>query len=230
MPALAFADLAVRSNFSLLDGASHPAEMVSTAAAFGYAGLGICDTNSLAGVVQGHVAAKEVGLPFAVGARLLLDDGAEYLAWPTDRASYGRLTRLLSLGRMRAPKGECRITRDGLVSMAEGWALAIVPPARPAATFAERLREDAAALSQRLALPLHCAVACLLTGDDKDRLDRIADMAQAAGAVMLATNDARYHHASRRRLADVLTAIRLRTTVPELGCAAEANAERRLSA
>jgi error-prone DNA polymerase len=73
-----FAELGARSNFSLLDGASHPAELVETAQALGLAGIGICDTNSLAGVMRGHVAAKKLGLPFAVGARLELQDGSRY--------------------------------------------------------------------------------------------------------------------------------------------------------
>jgi error-prone DNA polymerase len=62
-------------------------------------------------VVRAHVA-KDFGIRFIVGTRLVLDDGARYLAWPTDRTSYGRLTRFLSLGRMRAPKGQYRLTRD----------------------------------------------------------------------------------------------------------------------
>jgi error-prone DNA polymerase len=101
-PGPAYAELGARSNFSLLDGVSHPTELVATAQALGHARIGICDRNSLAGVVRGHVAAEELGLPYIVGTRLQLDDGAEYLAWPTGRASYGRLTRLLSLGSMTA--------------------------------------------------------------------------------------------------------------------------------
>ena len=111
----AFAEVGARSNFTLLEGASHPAELVATAKALGHAGIGVCDTNSLAGVVRAHVAAKEIGLPSIVGARLVLEDGASYFAWPTDRDSYGRLTRLLSLGKMRAPKGMCQIGRDDLI-------------------------------------------------------------------------------------------------------------------
>jgi len=64
-----YAELGAQSNFSFLDGASHPAELVQTSAALGLAGLGLCDTNSLAGVVRGHVAAKEAGLRFVVGCR-----------------------------------------------------------------------------------------------------------------------------------------------------------------
>ena len=119
-PAPRFAELAARSNFSFLDGTSHPEELVATAHALGYAGLGLCDLNGLAGVVRGHVAAKEAGLPYSVGCRLRLVDGSEWLAWPTCRNSYGRLTRLLSHGRMEAPKGECRLAREDLLDACEG--------------------------------------------------------------------------------------------------------------
>ena len=227
-PEAAFAELGARSNFSLLDGASHPEELVGAAAALGLAGLAVCDTNSLAGVVRAHAAAKRAGLPFAVGARLLLDDGARYLVWPADRAAYGRLTRLLSLGRTRAPKGTCLIGRDDLLAAAEGWAMAVVPPRRPDAAFAERLRADASDLRGRLALPLFCAGSCPFRGDDQERLEVLADMAAAAGAGLLATNDPRFHDPARRRLADVLSAIRLRTTIDRIGHAAEPNAERRI--
>lgn len=228
---IAFAELGARSNFSFLDGASHPEELVQTAQALGLAGLGLCDSNSLAGVVRGHVAAKAAGLRFVVGCRLVLRDGSAWLAWPTDRAAYGRLTALLSHGRMHAPKGECRLGRDDLLAAAEGWVLAAVPPAEPDAAFATRLRADAAALRRRLVLPLLLAAACTYRGDDQRRLDRLAQMAGAAGPAcsgLLATNDVRYHHPARWRLADVLTAIRLRTKVDALGYAAEPNAERHL--
>jgi error-prone DNA polymerase len=221
-----YAELGARSNFSLLDGASHPAELVAQAKALGHAGIGICDLNSLAGVVRGHVAAKELGLPFVVGTRLQLTDGAEYLAWPTDRASYGRLTTLLSRGRMRAPKGACDLSRDEFLAHASGWCLARMPPQRPDAAFAARLRQDAAALRGRLALPLFCGAWCRLDGEDQPRLEQLAAMAEAAGAALLASGDVRYHHRARRRLADVLTAIRLGRTVETLGRAAERNGER----
>ena len=228
MAAPAFAELCGRSNFSLLDGASHPAEMVTQAAALGQAGIGICDTNTLAGVVQAHVAAKEIGLPFAVGARLRLDDGTEYLAWPTDREGYGRLTALLSRGRMAAPKGECRISRRAMIAAAKGWVLAATPPPMPDQEFAERLLADAAALQDRLALPLHCTTPFTMDGLCNKRLYRLIPMAAAAGVTLLATTDPRFHVGERHRLADVLTAIRLRTTVYEIGFSAEMNSERRL--
>ena len=168
-----FAELGARSNFSFLDGASHPEELAQTAQALGLAGLGICDLNSLAGVVRGHVAAKAAGLPFRVGCRLLLDDGSEWLAWPGSRAAYGRLTALLSRGRMLAPKGECRISRAAMLAAAEGWVLAAIPPERADAAWAARLRRDAAALRDRLALPLLLAASCTFRGADRHRLDTL---------------------------------------------------------
>jgi error-prone DNA polymerase len=220
MPA-AYAELGARSNFTLLDGASHPAELVVTARKLGHAGLGICDVNSLAGVVRGHVAAKEVGLPYLIGARLRLEDGAEYLAWPTDRASYGRLARLLSLGGMRAPKGNFSISRQDMAAHAEGWCLASIPPVLPDPAFVRRFREDEAALNPKLALPLFCAAACRHDGRDAGRLHWLAGITDA----LLAWNDVRYHQPDRRRLADVVTAIRLGRSVETLGRMAEANGE-----
>ncbi|QDJ12286.1 DNA polymerase III alpha subunit (plasmid) [Roseomonas mucosa] len=222
----AFAELCARSNYSLLDGASHPAELVASAKSLGHAGISVCDLNSLAGVVRAHVAAREVGLRYVVGTRLVLTDGSAYLAWPTDRGSYGRLTRLLSLGHTRAPKGACEIGRDDLIGHAEGWVVAVLPPALPDAAFATRLQADAAALRSKLALPMFCAAAVTFDGADRHRLAMLAGMAGAAGAGLLASTDPRFHHPARRRLADVLTAIRLGRTVDRIGFAAERNGER----
>jgi error-prone DNA polymerase len=224
-PAIGYAELGARSNFSFLDGASHPAELVATAAELGVAGIGICDTNSLAGVVRGHVAAKKLGLPFAVGARLELLDGSRYLAWPTDRTSYGRLTSLLSRGRIAAEKGTCELRRADLLAQVKGMAVAVLPPETPDRAFVERLAADAREMAD-MALPLHLAAWCPHLGHDRAQLDRLATLAASAGARLLATNNVRYHHQHRRRLADVLSAIRLGVTVDNLGFAAEANAER----
>ncbi|WP_159348602.1 error-prone DNA polymerase [Roseomonas harenae] len=225
-PPQPFAELGAKSNFSFLDGASHPSELVVTAKVLEYAGIGLCDTNTLAGVVRGHVAAKEAGIPFVVGCRLSLEDGAEYLVWPTCRTSYGRLTALLSRGRLTSPKDDVRLGRGALIEAAEGWAIAAVPPAHVDKEFAVRVRRDAVDL-RRLALPLMVAGSSTLGGGDLRRLDVLADIARSAGGWLLATGDVRYHVAGRRRLADVLTAVRTGRTVDEIGFDAEPNAERR---
>jgi error-prone DNA polymerase len=219
-----FAELGVLTNFSFLEGGSHPHELVATAKALGHAAIGVADRNSFAGVVRAHVAAKDEGLPFIPGVRLCLTDGCEYLAWPTDRPAWGRLTRLLSEGRMAAPKGECRIDREALIAHATGCVMAMITPEDIGADFASRLRADATALHPHLAMPLFCAVAYRYRGDDRKRLDALARI----GPPLLAAGGTRYHVPERSRLADVLTAIRLRTTVYALGFAAEANAEAHL--
>ena len=118
MPAAAsgYAELQVTSNFSFLRGASHPDELVLTAAALGHPAIAITDRNSLAGIVRAHHAAKTVGIRLVVGVRLDLEDGTSLLAYPQDRAAYGRLTRLLTLGKRRAAKGECHLDYADVVA------------------------------------------------------------------------------------------------------------------
>src|SRR4029079_17310462 len=99
-----FAELVAQTNFSFLRGASHPQEMVGQAAELKLAAIGIADRNTLAGIVRAHTAAKEAGIRLAVGARLVTMEGFETICYPTDRAAYGRLCRLLTAGNRRAVK------------------------------------------------------------------------------------------------------------------------------
>jgi len=219
-----FAELAALSNFTFLEGASHPREIIAAAKALGMPAIGIADRNSVAGLVRGLVAAEQAGIRFVAGIRLCLDDGAEILAWPTDRAAWGRLCRMLSEARMAGDKGETRLTRDMLLAGAEGSVMAAVPPAGVTDAFARRARADAQALRRRLALPLFCAADHRCRGDDQARLDALASI----GLPLIAAGGVRYHVASRRRVADVLAAIRLGVTVEALGYHAEPNAEAHL--
>lgn len=228
MSEAAYAALQVLSNFSFLEGASHPDELVLAAKALGLAALAITDVNSVAGLVRGHLAAKAQGLRFIPGATLRLADGTAFLCYPADRAAWGRLSRLLSRGKLAAPKGQCRIGRDDLLAHAEGQVLVALPPETPDAAFAARLAADRDALARVTALPLLLGAAVRQAGDDQRRLDTLADLAASLGTPLVALGDVRYHSPARRPLADVLTAIRLRCTVETLGLAAEANAERHL--
>ncbi len=123
----AYAEIAVTTNYSFLRGASHPWEFVETAAKRGLAAIGIADRNTLAGVVRAYTAlqAIEKNRPkLLVGARLVFVDGTpDILAYPTDRAAYGRLCRLLSAGKLRAPKGECHLALHDLLKWQEGLLL-----------------------------------------------------------------------------------------------------------
>jgi error-prone DNA polymerase len=127
-----FAEFGAISNFSFLRGASHPEELVAMAHALGYAGLGLADRNSLAGVVRAFTYARErlpKDTPFRVvtGARLVFSDGTpDILAYPRDRKAYGRLTRLLTTGNLRAEKGSCLLFADDLLAHAAGLQLVVM--------------------------------------------------------------------------------------------------------
>ena len=133
----AYAELQVTTNFSFLRGASHAQELVRRAAALGHRAIGVTDRNTLAGVVRAHMAARARDIQLVVGARLDLcrdlatpdeTSGASYLCYPTDRAAYGRLSRLLTLGKRRAPKGACWITVEDVLAHAEGQIFIALPP------------------------------------------------------------------------------------------------------
>ncbi|HXG78645.1 MAG TPA: PHP domain-containing protein, partial [Methyloceanibacter sp.] len=123
-----YAELDVTTNFSFLRGGSHPEELVATAKALGLEAIAVTDRNTLAGVVRGHLAAKEAGIKFIVGTRLDLQDAPSLLAYPTDRAAYGRLCRLLTLGQRRAEKGACTLYLADVAAHAEGLIFIALPP------------------------------------------------------------------------------------------------------
>src|SRR5215472_8236041 len=213
-----YAELQVTTNFSFLRGASHPDELVVTAAALGHSAIAITDHNSLAGIVRAHHAAKEVGLRLIVGCRLDLRDGTSLLIFPKDRAAYGRLTRLLTLGKRRAPKGECHLDYADVVAHGDGQIVVVITEK---AEFAARVAAD---FRGRAYLAAHH----LYRGDDTQRLARLTALGEAAGLPLVAINDVLYHLPERRPLQDVLTCIREGCTIAEAGYRLAANAERHL--
>jgi error-prone DNA polymerase len=125
---VAYAELAVTTNFSFLRGASHPQEMVATADELKLAAIGIADRNSFAGVVRAYEEAKNRQIKLLVGVRLVTVDGFEVLAYPTDRAAYGRLCKLLTKGNLNARKGECHLSFEDILAESEGQMLIALPP------------------------------------------------------------------------------------------------------
>lgn len=239
-----YAELQVTTNFTFLTGASHPEEYVEQAAAMGHAYAAITDCNTLAGIVRAHVAAKDAGIRLAIGSRLALDwpDGRSsfhsslqhtiapshlsILVFATDVDSYGRLCQLLTIGKRRAPKGECHLSLHDLFDYHEGLLAAVVPPPDTYLTndfieIVERLN-DVFGSDDRLSI----AASHSYTSDDRHRLQRIDALAQHVGIPMVATNDVHYHEPARRTLQDVLTCIRHGCTIGEAGYRLFANAER----
>ena len=220
-----YAELDVTTNFSFLRGASHADELVAQAKALGLEAIAVTDRNSLAGVVRAHTAAKAVGLRFIPGARLDLEDLPSLLCLPTDRAAYGRLSRLLSLGQGRAEKGQCILRLDDVAVLAEGNIFIVVPPETLEENFRAHLQRIRAALAPA---KLYLAASHAYRGDDRARIGALAAMAAACGTPLVATNAVLYHAPHRRPLQDVLTCVRKHTTINEAGYRLQANAERHL--
>lgn len=222
--AVPYAELAITTNYTFLSGASHPEEFVERAAELGYTAAAIADTNTLAGVVRAHVAAKEAGIPLAVGTRLVFEDGLAVLAFPTDRPAYSRLSRLLTLGKRRAPKGECHLELHDLLDHQEGL-LAVVMPTRVLDDdFIAVLHGLRDIFGDRLSL----AASRSYHSSDAERLDQLAALSQATAVPLVAVNDAHYHDPERRALQDVLTCIRHGCTIDSAGYRLHPNAERHL--
>ena len=219
-----YAELAVTTNFSFLRGASHPEELVKCAAALGLAAIGVADRNTLAGVVRAHLAAREAGLKLLVGARLVPVDGPEVIAYPMDRAAYGRLSRLLSEGKLKAGKGECYLEMRDILGASEGQILIVLPPDPAGGGFETILESTARAAPGRTYLAARYGY----SGRNREHIARLAELSARAGAPLIAVNDVLYHQPERRPLQDVLTCIREHCTIEAAGFRLEANAERHL--
>lgn len=170
-----YAELQVTSHFSFLRGASSCEELFAQAAAMGIEALGIVDRNSLAGIVRAHEAARQTGIRLVVGCRLDLADGMSVLVYPMDRPAYGRLCRLLSLGKKRAGKGKCHLEWDDLVAHGEGLIAVLLPESADEATML-RLRRFGEAFGDRA----YMALTLRRRANDQLRLWELAGMAAAA--------------------------------------------------
>jgi len=214
-----YAELHCISNFTFLRGASHPAELIERAKRLGYAALALTDECSVAGVVRAHTAAREAGLPLVVGSEFRLADGLRFVALAEDRGGYGALARLVTRGRRAAVKGQYRLTREDLEAGLPGCLALWLPGAEP-------VREEGAWLRERFEGRLWIAVELTVSGADRERLERLTALAGELSLPAVAAGDVHMHQRRRRALQDLLTAVRLRTTVARAGRALHPNGER----
>ncbi len=219
-----YAELHALTNFSFLRGASHPEELVKQAAQLGYRALAITDECSLAGVVRAHGAARRCGLPLIIGSEFTCSDDLKLLALATDRSSYGALSRLVSTARRATVKGSYTLHRDDLVDSLDGCLLIWLPRTGRAESPHNEL--DGRWLRERFRGRLWVGVELLTGGFDARRLELLETLGEALELPRVATGDVHAHRRSRRALQDLLTAIRLKTPLSEVGYALFPNGER----
>jgi len=219
-----YAELHCLSNFTFLRGAAHPAELVERAHELGYSALALTDECSLAGVVRAYEAARDCGLKLIIGTELKLEDGLKFVLLATDRASYGRLSALITCGRMRTAKGRYRLRRSDVESHdLEGCLALLVPP-----LVDDEARTHARFLAGRFPRRAWIAVELLRGSDDRARLSMLQALGKDLGLPLTAAGDVHMTVPARRPLQDVLTAIRLGIPVHAAGDALHPNAERHL--
>jgi len=221
---LSLAALGCYSNFTFLTGASHPSEMVETAAALGWQAIGIADVNSLAGIVRAHVAARAHAIRLVVGVRLRPVDGPDIIAHPFDRAGYESLSMLLSEANLRGSKAAPLLYLGDLSRLAAGMALLVMPPLHPDQAYQAQLGQIRLLAQGQV----FAGAALYRDGADEARLSMLATMARDAGLRLTAVADALYHAAERRPLADVLACIREKQRLDDAGPLLSRNAERHL--
>lgn len=224
MVLMRYAELHCLTNFSFLEAASHPEELVTRAAELDYSALAITDRNTLAGVVRAHTAAKDHNIKIIIGSEIVPIDGPPVALWATCREGYANLCRLITLGRRLAPKGECYLTVEDIAAHTPGVLAGIVPSEHSEQLSLEdlhRYREifgDAAYLLAELHHGPH----------DRDRLDWLRTCSHKSALPLVVAGNVLFHIPERKPLHDVLTAIRLRTSVAQAEAHLQPNGQRHL--
>ena len=232
---MTYVELQVTSHFSFLRGAASPEELFAAAKLLGYSALGLTDRNTVCGMVRGLRGSRETKVRLIAGCRLDLVDGTSLLVWPEDRAGWSRLTRLLTIGKARTipdtgpavpkqgEKGQCFLHWEDVDTWSEGLVAALVPDKADAVTETG-LAQMAAIFGSRA----HCALTHHRRPGDKRRLHDLDRMARRFGVQSLATGDVLYDSPSKKMLQDVVTAIRNKCTIDDLGFRRERYADRHL--
>ncbi len=237
-----YAELHCLSNFSFQRGASSASELFERAKALGYAALAITDECSLAGIVRALEASRETKLKLIVGTEVRLVDGPKLVLLAMSREGYSDICRLITTGCRRSEKGEYHLTRADAELLGTGVAVLWVPDADPHAPSAKsakrraKIRAEAAScldehgawIAGRFAGRAWITAELHRGPDDRAQLARLCRLGQRHGLPLVAAGDVHMHVRARRALQDVMTAIRLGTTVAEAGHALFPNGERHL--
>jgi len=218
-----YAELHALSNFTFLRGASHPEELVETAAALGYEALAITDECSMSGIVRAHTAAKEHGLKkLIIGSELRLQSGRKLVVLAQNRNGYAALCELITKARRAAEKGSYEIARlafeNGLPNCVVLWI--------PDETLSLDVEDHW--IRETFRDRLWIAVELLADGRQREQLQKLTEEGRRLKLPLVACGDVHMHSRSRRILQDTLTAIRAGVTVDRAGFALYPNGERHL--
>ncbi|HNP34585.1 MAG TPA: error-prone DNA polymerase [Woeseiaceae bacterium] len=218
-----YAELHAVSNFTFLRGASHPEELVTTAATLGYEALAITDECSMSGIVRAHMAAKECGLKkLIVGSELRLRSGRKLVVLAQSQKGYAALCALITRARRAADKGHYALTQldfeDGLPECLVLWV--------PDESFALDVEDHW--VREYFRDRLWIAVELLADGRQQEQLAQLEKTGRRLKLPLVATGDVHMHRRSRRILQDMLTAIRERVSIDQAGFLLHPNGERHL--
>jgi error-prone DNA polymerase len=213
-----------KSNFSFLEGASHPDELIEEAHRLGLSSLALTDRDGVYGIVRAHIKAKELALHLIIGSQITVDDGSIILLLAQDRVGYANLCRLLTAGRLRSEKGESAVTWDEIYRHASGllalWGgdQSLVAGEPESDVIAGNLHE---AFKDRL----YCMVARHLNEHEVTQEMRLRERAKRYGFPVVAATEILYHTPARRPVQDVLTAVRYGLPLTSCGNKLKPNAE-----
>ncbi len=232
-----------KSNYSFLEGASHPEELVEASHRLGLPSLALTDRNGVYGIVRAHVRARELGVHLVVGSQVSLQDGSEILLLVQDRDGYAHLCRLLTAGHLRGAKGNCRVSWEevcrhspGLIALWIGGsgssgsgAAGASPPTSGGACPAPDLSASSPPLTGTTPAPileplraafkdrLYVVLARHRRAEETLKEFRLRELADRFGLPTVAAVEVLYHAPERRPLQDVLTCIREGVTLPAAG-------------
>ena len=216
-----------KSNFSFLEGASHPDELIEEAHRLGLLALAVTDRNGVYGIVRAHVKARELGLRLIVGSQVTAEDESTIILLAQDRSGYANLCRLLTAGRLRSEKGESVVTWDeiyqraaGLIALWGGDHSIIIAEVEP--------REIAGNLRDAFGDRLYGMITRHRREDEVTQEARLRERANRYDFSLAAANEVLYHTQARRPLQDVLTAIRYGMPLTACGQRLKPNSEHAL--
>ncbi|MDC8831820.1 error-prone DNA polymerase [Alteromonas gilva] len=218
-----FAELVCQSNFSFLTGASHPEELVNSAAFLGYKAIGITDECSVAGIVRAHaeISANNLPLKLIVGSLFRLEPGLQLCLLCPNKTAYAELCRIITNARRRCEKGHYELSEWDLKTVK--FCLAIWLP-----EYGNNDDHWATWLGRYFTDRCWIGVSRLLDGQDTRRFDAAMKLSDHTDMPLVATNQVLFHASERQPVQHILHAIRVRESVDNLGHNATLNQERSL--